>query len=188
MPTASLQPEWVWPLEMLPSSAQQPKHKCDSETLRPTTRFQTDELENAIRAMEAILRAQESPRSLSGASETSADIAHDLGPSVDSETMNIVPMPMEDLTYSQFRSTLARGVPLQITGVHRRLQGQWTPEEFTDSMDEQVVKCIDCNSHEEASTKLRARDFFDLLSRASEEGQVVYKIKVSFIPSQPEAR
>ncbi|KAI0740252.1 hypothetical protein C8Q76DRAFT_591854, partial [Earliella scabrosa] len=76
-----------------------------------------------------------------------------------------------------FRSTLASGVPLLITGVHRRLQGQWTPEEFTDSMNEEVVTCIDCNSDDEADTKMPAGAFFPLLSRAPGEHDVVHKIK-----------
>ena len=102
--------------------------------------------------------------------------------------MDIVPVPMEDLTYVQFRSTLASGVPLQITGVHRRLQGQWTPEEFTDSMNEEVVTCIDCNSDDEADTKMPAGAFFPLLSRAPGEHDVVHKIKVSFVRPRSKAQ
>ena len=102
--------------------------------------------------------------------------------------MDVEPVPVEDLTYSQFRSTLASGVPMQITGLHRRLQGQWTPEEFTDSMDEEVVKCIDCDSDSEAGTKMRASAFFDLLSQAAGERQVVYKIKVCSIRPQPKTQ
>ena len=58
----SRQPEWAWPLDMLGSSRQQPPHKCDSASLKPTSRFQADELENALGLMENILRAEESSR------------------------------------------------------------------------------------------------------------------------------
>ena len=94
-----------------------------------------------------------------------------------SPELDVLRLRQEDVTATAFVHALSSGVPAQITGVDRRMQSRWTPEAFTENMDDAPVKCIDCNSDEEKSTTMRASAFFEQLRRPPGQ-DVVYKIKV----------
>ena len=96
---------------------------------------------------------------------------------LDAREAGVVRFEMEELTYSDFTVALASGVPVLISGVHRRLQGRWTPEALTASIDKTTVSCVDCNSRKESIMKMQAKAFFDLLSSGPQPGKV-YKVKV----------
>ena len=96
---------------------------------------------------------------------------------LDAHQTDVLRVRLDEISYSEFRAALASGVPVQISGVHRRLQKHWTPNALMASIEDTVITCIECNSSKESRVTMPAKAFFDQLSPNAQPG-AVYKVKV----------
>lgn len=86
-------------------------------------------------------------------------------------------------TANQFHELWATGEPIVVSGVHKRLQGHWTPDDFIKRYGSQTVVPIDCATDKPVKRAWKVAEFFELMKNPdAREG--VYKLKVSIPPLQ----
>lgn len=72
------------------------------------------------------------------------------------------------------------GVPVVVTGIERRLQGKWTPDDFIYSYGSQKVTPIDSVTCKPVKGIASVEAFFSLLKERSPRAGLL-KLKVYFI-------
>ncbi|KAJ6518506.1 hypothetical protein DFH09DRAFT_1098458 [Mycena vulgaris] len=111
------------------------------------SRIDRTELTEVIRDMEGFLRTQPS---LTAASENRSDDWHSASSAITSASSAELPArPIQrfenaELTEDIFRGIWAKGHPLVVTGVDRKLKIKWTPEYFTQRHGSQECVAIEC--------------------------------------------
>lgn len=76
-----------------------------------------------------------------------------------------------------FRQLWKRNIPMVVYGVDQKLQGCWTPQDFTQSHGAEYVTMID--SHLERPTKVTVKEFFEAFNDIDGSDGRVVKVKVS---------
>ncbi|KAI0710629.1 hypothetical protein C8Q76DRAFT_694681 [Earliella scabrosa] len=156
-----VQGSWTWPRHFMRKNVDI-THTCNQESLRRITRFSDDELTTILEAMAMVLN---NPQTL-GNQEPAPASSH---PAPNEQAVVKVHWGM--LTAHQFVEFLGRGIPVQLHGVHQRLQCDWTPQELTKTMKNDMIECIDCNAPDEKYHMLIASDFFARLSTNNKDGK-----------------
>jgi hypothetical protein len=105
------------------------------------------------------------------------------------ENQSYTPQEVLHMTYDKldpvvFGESLARGRPIVVTGLQRRLQGKWDPTYFIERFGSQKVTLIDCET--ESQVKSTVADFFQGFGPATGDKRIVkLKARAIWIPSLP---
>jgi hypothetical protein len=81
--------------------------------------------------------------------------------------------------YDAFQAIWSLGSPLVVTGLHKKLKGNWTPAGFVESHGQEEVYML--NSGPSGSRKVKVAEFFKLFNRKEADRDGGVKVKVSRI-------
>ncbi|KAI5823553.1 hypothetical protein K523DRAFT_357552 [Schizophyllum commune Tattone D] len=84
-------------------------------------------------------------------------------------------MAYENVTEDVMRAYLARGEPLIVTGLDRRMQISWTPEYFIEHYGDR--SCLITNCVNESNKQITVKEFFETFGKYEERDQMVWKLK-----------
>jgi hypothetical protein len=89
-----------------------------------------------------------------------------------------VPKFPRDAPLIDFQRSWRQGIPVVVTGVHTRLQGDWAPDYFIQRYGTQKVTLVDCETDYTQQTTVS--DFFRHFNSAGDRRQIL-KLKVIFL-------
>lgn len=92
-------------------------------------------------------------------------------------------LAFEELSKQRFHHLWARGEPLVVHGVLRRMELKWTPEYFAENFGDRKCTVVDTKSAEGQAVDSTVGNFFRQLGKARADGKPCWKLKVCFLPS-----
>jgi hypothetical protein len=136
--------------------------------LLPISRFNVDELKDAIKSMKSILEMNP-PASVETMATGRTQIKHPEAPIFDLRTLNSTQLPL----------VWSRGVPMVVSHIESRLQGDWGPSYFIDQYGSNKVTIQNCATLEEKHSTVG--EFFRTFGTTSLDDRTqILKLKVRY--------
>jgi hypothetical protein len=157
--------------------------------LCPISRFQIDELKDAIKSMKVILETASPASTAPNVSSLAnvmveARIAAAANPQ-QGHSQEVPTFDLQKLDMDQFEHYWSRGVPVVISNVQSKLQGIWGPSYFIERYGAQEVYVYDCETNSPQPSTVAA--FFRTFGKPRVSGQI-FKLKVCTVVCSPFTR
>ena len=141
----------------------------------PVSRFRQDELDQGIMAMEGLLQESNarSDASIIAALSSKLTLCRPIisQQNIGARALCSVPKLDSYARLSVFQQHWSQGIPVVVTNVQTKLQGNWAPEYFIERYGEQKVTLVNCETN--SMLPATVSDFFQNFNDVGERKQIL---------------